>query len=63
MTLYKYNGAYYLVDYTLVKKYSNCIIQDIVDDYNKSHGFKKEHYWNTQRYDYEKKTFVNERNF
>lgn len=63
MTLYKYNGAYYLVNYTSVKGYFNCTIQDIVDDYNKSHGFKKEHYWNTQRYDYEKKKFVNERNF
>ena len=49
--------------YISVKKYPNCTIQDIVDDYNKSHGFNKEHYWNTQRYDYEKKKFVNERNF
>lgn len=63
MTLYKYNNMYYLIDYTSIREYSGCTIQGIVDDYNKRHGLKKEHYWNTQRYDYEKKKFVNERNF
>lgn len=63
MTLYKYNGDTYLVNYTSVKKYTNCTVQDIVNDYNKGNGFKKEYYWNTQRYDYKKKAFYNERNF
>lgn len=63
MTLYKYNDAYYLINYTSIRKYSNCTIQDIVDDYNKRNGLKKEHYWNTQEYDYEKKCFYTVKDF
>lgn len=64
MTMYKYNGCYYLVDYTSVKKYAaGTTVQQVVDDYNERRGYKKEHYWNTQRYDYKKKAFYNERNF
>lgn len=63
MTLYKVNGCYYLINYTSVRKYETNNIQEIVDDYNNRNQYGKEHYWNTQRYDYIKKSFYNERNF
>ena len=60
MTLYKRDNNYYLVDYTSVIKYSGGVkIQDIVDDYNKRHGYKKEHYWNVQKYNYTQAKFYN----
>lgn len=66
MVIYKENGCYTLVNYRAVTHYpQGTTIQDIVDDYNKKHNFKKEWYWNMHRYDYEKKKFytVNKKDF
>ena len=66
MVIYKEVGCYNLVNYRAVTHYpKGTTIQDIVDDYNKSRGYKKEWYWNMHRYDYDKNKFyvVNKEDF
>lgn len=58
MTLFRYEGDIYLIDYNVLYKYSaDKTIQSIVDDYNTRNKYKPEHYWTTHEYNYDKRLF------
>lgn len=63
MTLFKLDGKYYLVNYTSIIEYNTTDIQAIVDDYNNARGFKKEHHWVVQKYNYDKAAFYNVKDY